>query len=50
MSWRRFCVLLAGLSADSRFMNATARAPREIGEAEFNSLMGAVGGRKGAAR
>lgn len=51
MSWRRFCVLLAGLSAESRFLMAAAEgssAAREIGEEEFSALMGQLGGRKGA--
>jgi len=49
MSWRRFCVLLAGLSADSRFLMAAAeggKAREEMGEAEFSALMGSLGGRK----
>lgn len=51
MSWRRFCVLLAGLSADSRFLMAAAQGDKmrdQIGDdAEFAALMSSLGARKG---
>ena len=49
MSWRRFCVLLAGLSGESRFLNAAAQEPQPVGEDEFSALMVSLGRKGGAA-
>jgi hypothetical protein len=45
MTWRRFCVLLAGLSAESRFLMAASQDPKPVGEDEFHELMGSLGRR-----